>query len=496
MAALSFTWATLDAAQDGSESAIKAQIFDAAGAKVGSEFLVNDIATSFQGSPHVVSLASGGFAIAWATNDLTPTNGFYSKLKIYDAAGTDLTGDLTVNTPNASSQSVTSITELSNGDIVVVWGTGGLLINGDTTSKGQVFSSLGGKKGSEFVVGSGGSPEIAALDGGGFAATWTDPFNGIDARVRVFDDAGTPVSAEIQASSLPGSTNAQEPSIAALPNGGFVVTWRGADAAGTGITARLFDAAGTGLGGEFSVNTETEGSQFRPMVSTLPDGRFVIAWYTQDGTQDGDGFAIKAQVFDATGTPDGGEFLVNDQTVANQFDPVVSALTDGRFVIGWRTDDAAQDGDESAVKARIFTPDNTPPVATPDAPVGDEDTTISGAVSAADVDGDTVVFSKASDPANGSVVVNADGSYDYTPNADYNGPDSFDVLADDQNGGTDTVTVNVTVNPVNDAPVAADDTPSGDEDTIISGTVSATDADGDAVVFSKASDPNERLGRG
>ena len=47
---------------------------------------------------------------------------------------------------------------------------------------------------------------------------------------------------------------------------------------------------------------------------------------------------------------------------------------------------------------------------------------ISGTVTATDVDGDTVVFSKASDPANGAVVVNADGTYDYTPNADYNGP--------------------------------------------------------------------------
>ena len=65
---------------------------------------------------------------------------------------------------------------------------------------------------------------------------------------------------------------------------------------------------------------------------------------------------------------------------------------------------------------------NEAPVATPDAPSGDEDTVISGTVTATDVDGDTVVFSKASDPANGAVVVNADGTYDYTPNADYRRP--------------------------------------------------------------------------
>ena len=93
---------------------------------------------------------------------------------------------------------------------------------------------------------------------------------------------------------------------------------------------------------------------------------------------------------------------------------------------------------------------NEAPVATPDAPVGDENTVISGTVTATDDDGDTVVFSKASDPNNGSVVVNADGTYDYTPNADFSGTDSFDVLADDQNGGTDTVTVVVGVTEIFD----------------------------------------------
>ena len=100
------------------------------------------------------------------------------------------------------------------------------------------------------------------------------------------------------------------------------------------------------------------------------------------------------------------------------------------------------------------TPVNDAPTATPDAPVTPEDTPVSGAVTMADVDGDTPTASLASGPANGSVVVNTDGTYTYTPNPDYNGPDAFDVLVDDGNGGTTTVTVNVTVTPVNDAPVA------------------------------------------
>ncbi len=42
------------------------------------------------------------------------------------------------------------------------------------------------------------------------------------------------------------------------------------------------------------------------------------------------------------------------------------------------------------------------------------------------------------------MIVNADGTYTYTPNASYNGPDSFTITISDGNGGSATVTVNIT----------------------------------------------------
>jgi len=59
------------------------------------------------------------------------------------------------------------------------------------------------------------------------------------------------------------------------------------------------------------------------------------------------------------------------------------------------------------------------------------------------------------DVDNGTLTLNSDGSFDYTPNADYNGPDSFTYKATDD---SNTATVSITVTPVNDAPVATDDT--------------------------------------
>src|SRR5205814_1367465 len=61
----------------------------------------------------------------------------------------------------------------------------------------------------------------------------------------------------------------------------------------------------------------------------------------------------------------------------------------------------------------------------------------------------------------------ATGTVTYTPDPDFNGPASFTYDISDGHGGTATATVNVTVNAVNDAPVAANNSYSTDEDTAL-----------------------------
>ncbi|WP_036991111.1 cadherin-like domain-containing protein, partial [Metapseudomonas furukawaii] len=118
----------------------------------------------------------------------------------------------------------------------------------------------------------------------------------------------------------------------------------------------------------------------------------------------------------------------------------------------------------------------------------DEDTPVSGQLGATDPDGDSLTFTAGDAPRNGTVVVNPDGSYTYTPNANFNGGDSFTVIVSDGNGGTDTLTVTVGVNPVNDAPVANNDGPTAvTEDTPATGNVldNDTDLDGDTLTVTQ-----------
>jgi VCBS repeat-containing protein len=120
-----------------------------------------------------------------------------------------------------------------------------------------------------------------------------------------------------------------------------------------------------------------------------------------------------------------------------------------------------------------------------------EDTAFSGHFRAHDVDGDKLAFSLADGhgPTHGSAVVHADGSFTYTPDANYHGSDSFQYQVSDGHGGTDTATYSFEVAGVNDAPVAADASASAPEDTLISGSVSASDADGDSLTYSLVSGP-------
>ncbi len=142
---------------------------------------------------------------------------------------------------------------------------------------------------------------------------------------------------------------------------------------------------------------------------------------------------------------------------------------------------------------------NDDPVAADDAYSVDEDTTLSIDATAGvlandtDVDGDILTAALVSGPANGTLTLNTDGSFDYTPNANFNGSDSFTYSVSD---GTTTVeaTATITVNAVNDLPEAVNDEYSTDEDTPL--TIAApgvlgndTDADGDPLTVSIANQP-------
>jgi VCBS repeat-containing protein len=154
----------------------------------------------------------------------------------------------------------------------------------------------------------------------------------------------------------------------------------------------------------------------------------------------------------------------------------------------------ASDGSLTSNVATVtltVTPVNDAPVAANDAYTTAEDTPLSVAAPGvlgndSDVDSPTLTVSLVTGPAHGTLVLNGNGAFTYTPLANYNGPDSFTYKANDGSLDSNVATVSITVTAVNDAPAAADDSYATDEDTAL--TVAApgllgndTDVDGDAL---------------
>ncbi|MCB9969813.1 MAG: tandem-95 repeat protein [Geminicoccaceae bacterium] len=105
-----------------------------------------------------------------------------------------------------------------------------------------------------------------------------------------------------------------------------------------------------------------------------------------------------------------------------------------------------------------------------------------------DLDGDALRVASVVRPGNGTAVIDAEtGQVRYTPNADFNGEDSFTYTVSDGAGGTAVGTVTVTVEPVNDAPVATADRGATVEDTAVLLDVLSNDTDIDLDTLTVAS---------
>ncbi len=187
--------------------------------------------------------------------------------------------------------------------------------------------------------------------------------------------------------------------------------------------------------------------------------------------------------------------LANDSDVVEGSDLNVSAYTqpghgsvtlaaDGSFIYTpeanyngvdsfyYTVNDGTDDGNTVKVSIDV-TPVNDVPVANADSYTTAEDTVLTIAapgVLANDsdvVEGSDLNVSAYTQPGHGSVTLAADGSFIYTPEANYNGVDSFYYTVNDGTDDGNTVKVSIDVTPVNDVPVAIADSYTTAEDTVL-----------------------------
>jgi hypothetical protein len=148
-----------------------------------------------------------------------------------------------------------------------------------------------------------------------------------------------------------------------------------------------------------------------------------------------------------------------------------------------------EEGERIVVQIRVeVTQTNTAPTATSSSVVTDEDMPVTFELEAFDTEGDALTVEITSGPGFGTLT-GSGLSRTYTPSADYNGSDSFSFRVSDGELWSELATVSITINPINDAPVATGTSLTTNEDTPGTATVSAIDADGDSLTWSVVAAP-------
>ncbi|MEJ8566784.1 Ig-like domain-containing protein [Elongatibacter sediminis] len=151
------------------------------------------------------------------------------------------------------------------------------------------------------------------------------------------------------------------------------------------------------------------------------------------------------------------------------------------------SNDGTADSGTATVSITV-NPANDPPVANPQSVSTNEDTALPIVLTGSDIDGDSLTFMVLTQPSNGALS-GTPPNVDYTPNANFNGGDSFTFKASDTSSDSNPATVTITVDPVNDPPVANSQSVSALEDTPKPITLTGSDIDGDPLTFAVATSP-------
>ncbi len=284
-----------------------------------------------------------------------------------------------------------------------------------------------------------------------------------------------------------------QPSIAARQAGEDSFIYQISDGAGGMSTATVF----------LSLTNDNQAPVFGPETSfDASENELIVGVLTATDTD-----SIELIFSLSDGGTDNGFFSIDAETGVLGFlaPPDFEAPADANADNVYDLVISVSDGQATALQAVAVTVsdvepeafENTPPEAADDAGAGfetSEDTSfVTASVLGNDRDADrddlTIVAFEAVSAQGGAVTLLENGTFTYSPVENFNGEDSFTYRLEDGRGGNDMAQVTIRITPVNDAPAAADVTVSGDEDTVISGVLTATDVDGDTLSFSVVSGP-------
>jgi len=202
-------------------------------------------------------------------------------------------------------------------------------------------------------------PTAAVTASGGFVI-WEDNSadkDGLGLRAQALDSEFSPAGAFFRVNKS-GARDQEHPRIALPSGGGAVFVWQGGRAGQQRIYARFLSSSNPWFTTDLLVSTNKR-PQNNPVVTALANGNVVILWASLNQASASSMFDVFGQIFTTTGQRVGSQFLVNQFTAYNQRDPAVTALNDGRFLVAWVSEQQNSGGPDTVT---AYTATN-PPIA-------------------------------------------------------------------------------------------------------------------------------------
>jgi hypothetical protein len=276
-----------------------------------------------------------------------------------------------VNTSTAGLQLTPDVAALNDGGFVAVWWDLSAGAAADRV-RGQIYNADGSLRGGEFTVplntntfsySESRDPAVAALADGGFVVSYS-AINSSSDTDPVFARYSANGVLQGTAITVDQSFDLAGDTAVTRVGSGFAVAWHDGDQNQGDIRLTLYNSTGGVLAQVPQVNnTILSGDQFDPVVTQLTGGRIVVAW--ANGTTD-----VRARVFDSNGAPITNEFFVGSLGDFGSFDGKISvtALNNNGFVVVWEqpgptfldTTGAFPDNQGSSVRGQIFSSSGAP----------------------------------------------------------------------------------------------------------------------------------------
>jgi hypothetical protein len=331
---------------DGDGQGISAQQLSSSFSPQFGVIRVNKQGAGDQEKPRVSLLKNGGAAFVWQGGPQSFQH-IYAGLLTASNTWVFPTNDVMVNTTTNKYQQDPTIATLTNGNVIVAWGSVGqdnLAVNQKALQGvyAQILTPTGTKVGAEFqvntfTIGSQRTPSVAVFPNGNFVITWVSEqerfTNSVDIYARLFNSSGAALGNEFLVNT--GTNICANPSVTVASDNTFMVAWGEKDLIvpnnSWDVFSRPFSAAGNG-GTAVRVNSQQFGDQYVPNLSAI--GTDYLAVWTSLG-QDGSREGVFGQVLHADASHAGGEFRVNTTILNAQEFPAVASDGAGRFLVAW-----------------------------------------------------------------------------------------------------------------------------------------------------------------